>query len=253
MSLTDETGKPRNAEPKADNKRQPETEWQWPAHVTTAPARAALCRRILQVAQARARRQGIVGEAAEECALQFLERMLQRTWQALHPPNARPAGGDVSSAGGDVSEAWLRRCADNFARNVRRHWTRVHRWEARWPDWAGPEGERQDWDCPDGDANSNPEVRLLREELLGRIHAAAQQLTPAQQFLFERYFLDDASIPSLAAATGQTPHAISQSLSNIRKRLRAILERQGLDEQVAREYIQLTSYETLRFPFPPDG
>lgn len=224
-----------------DEKQWAEAGWQWPAHITTATARAALCRRILQVAQARARRQGIVGEAAEECALQFLERMLQRSWRSLRPPNA-------CSSGGEVSEAWLRRCADNFARNVRRHWTHVHRWEAPWPEWAGPDGERQAWDCPDGGAD--PEARLLRDELLGRIQAAARRLTPAQQFLFEAYFLDEASIPALAAATGQTPHAVSQSLSNIRRRLRAILERQGLDERVAREYIHLTSCESLRFPFP---
>jgi len=222
------------------NINQEEKGWQWPAQAKTATARAALCHRVLRLAEACAERQGLRGEAAEECALQFLERLLlQCTWRTLQPPPAAKAG---------LPEAWLRRCADNFAKNMRRQRSRIHRHEAPWPEWAGSEGDSHTWDCPAVD--DTPEESLLRQELARRIRQATKQLTPSQQLLFEHHYVEGASVTRLAEGTGQTPHAVSQSLFNIRKRLRAILERQGLGEDAARDYLNAASCERLRFPFP---
>ena len=62
---------------------------------------------------------------------------------------------------------------------------------------------------------------------LNDIAEALQQLSPAQRDLFVRYHLRNQDIRDLAARTGRTPHAIEESLSNIRRRLAALLTSRG--------------------------
>lgn len=199
-------------------------------------AQTAMCRRVLHVAENQAYRQGLRGEAAEDCALEFLERMLLTDdWRALHPPEreqtARPQTPQEPS-----SEAWLRRCAGNFARNARRRDVRLSRRERVWPEWRDDEGEGPSWEP--AAPQESPEARLLRGELARRIETAVRHLTPAQRELFERILVDGEPVGEVAASLGRTPHAVSQSLLTLRQRLRAQLERQGLDERDVREYLE---------------
>lgn len=191
-----------------------------------------LCRHVLVVAQSRARRQGLRGEAAEDCALEFVERMLLRNdWAAIGP--AQALAGAPSRC--EVSEAWLRRCADNFARNVLRRGRRISRRELPWPERKSDDGESRAWEGPA--TGETPETRLLREEVGRQVWEAVRRLTPAQQDLFERHFLRGVSVGEMAEALGRSPHAVSQALLTLRIRLRGILVRQGLDEEEAWKHL----------------
>ena len=212
----------------------------------------AICQHVIQVVSVRARRWGLSGEASEDCALEFVERMLLHDdWRPLHPAQASASSGSESgSRQYRVSEAWLRRCADNFVHNVRRRWERISRNEQPWPQWSALESIEAPGELPS--QSESPEQALLRGEFEQRLYASVRQLTPAQQELFERHFLGDETVADLAATTGRSAHAVSQALLTIRKRLRGLLERQGIDELAAREYLhaQEPSYEYLPFPLP---
>ena len=183
---------------------------------------------IFTVARAQAVRRGLSFEDAEDCGMEFVAHMLR--------DEGRPA---VLHAGmqQSYSAAWLRRCAANFAHNARRASLRRGRRERPWPQIAPAEGSwPQAWDGPGGPATV--EADLLRGEFWQRIHAATAQLPPAARDLFTRHFVELASVQELAAASGRTPNAVRQALWALRRRLRALLEAQGLNEAEARDYLQ---------------
>lgn len=223
-------GSARSGRVSADPSRLPGPPSRLEEHLPTV-----VCRRVLHVAQTQARRQGLRGEAAEDCALEFVERMLLADdWRALRPPGQEQVDRQRTPPE-PSSEAWLRRCAGNFARNVHRRDVRLSQRERVWPEWRDDEGEGPDWEPVA--LQETPEARLLRSELAQRIEAAARRLTPAQRELFERILVDEESVGEVAASLGRTPHAVSQALLTLRQRLRGLLERQGLDERAVEEYL----------------
>lgn len=202
-----------------------------------------LCRTLFVMAQNRAQRLGITGDAGEECALEFVQHMVL---PGTRPPRLLSMPFDAQ---GRVPRAWLHRCADNFARNVRRRWRRLQSHEASWPEWDASGDERHDWD-PAGNA-ADPAAFVLRQELLSHVWTAVSRLTAHQQEVFERHYLQGESVTDLASSLGMTPHATSQCLSNIRKRLRSLLEQQGVDESVAHEYLHETVPTVRLVSLPP--
>jgi DNA-directed RNA polymerase specialized sigma24 family protein len=167
------------------------------------------------------------GDDAEDCALEFVERMLLRQdWRVLGPIKANTGRGALPEE--PVVEAWLLRCAANFAHNFRRRGWRIAARELPWPERENSDGARSPWEGP-ADPNT-PELLLLRTELERQVQASVGRLTSMQQDLFERHVLREESLQEIAQALGRSPHALSQALLTLRRRLRGLLERQGVDE-----------------------
>lgn len=174
---------------------------------------------LLTVARQQAACAGLADRDAQDCALMFAVRVLRKRGCAPQP------------------EAWLCRCALNYAKNFRRTITRRQSHEQGWPGAVDREGSHPLWDC----ADSAPllESGLLRIEFWQQVEAAIAQLEPAPRELFIRHHLCGESIHSLATSTGRTVPAIKQALLRARRRLRAVLERDGMGEEAARDYLAL--------------
>lgn len=61
-------------------------------------------------------------------------------------------------------------------------------------------------------------------------------LTPGQQTLFVRHCLDHARLVDLQEETGRTASALGKGLHFIRKRMRKILEGEGIDAGEVADY-----------------
>src|SRR5207249_2965054 len=171
-------------------------------------------------------RHGLPDREIEDCAIEFVTRMLHFGRRDHWPHEPGPG-----------REAWLRECADNWARTVRRRLARISCREVVWTETVTGEGL-------EGNGNlcshvAGPEAQLLEKELHRRIMDAVERLTPAQQILFDGYFCMGESVPELVERTGRSPQAVRRALTTIRQRLRAVLERQALDETEAREYLSV--------------
>lgn len=171
----------------------------------------------LRLAQRCSRRAGLNAEDAEDCAAQFVERMLTAS-----PP--------TSNAG-----AWLRRCARNHIVDYMRARGRRLTHECRWPETISGSGQSVASDFPDGAPGAD--ANLLRDEFWRCLMAALAQLDPVPQQIFLRHHLNGDSVDDLAAAFDRTPHAVDQTLLRARKRLRTVLERQGLTEAELLQYL----------------
>lgn len=174
------------------------------------------------------RRAGLDVEDAEDCAAQFVERMLM-----ISPP--------ASGAG-----MWLRRCARNHAIDCVRAQKRRLTHECCWPETVSDGGQPSAWDYPDG--RRDVDADLMRDEFWQRLLVALAQLDLVPQQIFLRYHLDGDSVVRLAAAFNRTPHAVEQTLLRARKRLRAVLERQGLTEAELLQF--LAEAPVLRWRHP---
>lgn len=178
----------------------------------SSPGRAEVDKKIHAVGLAYASRMGLRHDEAQDCAVEFLEHIFKRN---------QPI----------PSSAWLHRCAHNFACNyvraLARRRAKEQTWSERYADNA--EQQRDSHAAP----TPGPKTLFLQKELWEQVVGAVRQLTPTQQALFIRYYLRNYSIRDLATRTGRTPHAIEESLSNIRKRLNQILQKQGWTEQDA--------------------
>jgi len=163
------------------------------------------------------RRAGLNAEDAEDCAAQFVERMLTAS-----PP--------TSNAG-----AWLRRCARNHVVDCIRARGRRLAHECCWPETVSDSGQSVALDYPDEAPGADAD--LLRDEFWRCLMAALAQLDPVPQQIFLRHHLNGDSVDDLAAAFDRTPHAIHQTLLRARKRLRTVLERQGLTEAELLQYL----------------
>ncbi len=163
------------------------------------------------------RRAGLNAEDAEDCAAQFVERMLTAS-----PP--------TSNAG-----AWLRRCARNHVVDCIRARGRRLSHECDWPETISESGQSMPCDYPGETPGADAD--LLRNEFWSRLMAALAEIAPTPQQIFLRHHLNGETIQNLAIAFDRTPHAVDQDLLRARQRLRAVLERQGLTESELRQYL----------------
>jgi RNA polymerase sigma factor (sigma-70 family) len=195
---------------------------------------------LFRMARASAMRHGLPDREIEDCAIEFVTRMLRYDRRDHWPHEPGPG-----------REAWLRECADNWVRTVRRRLARISCREVFWTETVTGEGlEGSGALCSHV---ASPEAQLLEKELHGRIMDAVGRLTPAQQELFDGYFCMGESVPDLVERTGRTPQAVRRALTTIRQRLRQVLERQALDETEAREYLSVVRPSpALRHPRPAE-
>ena len=127
------------------------------------------------------------------------------------------------------------RCADNWAKNAYRQRDRRQRREASWPQVADADAASLEWE-PVG-TESEPTVVVMRAEVMTRILRASRQLTPAQRELFARYFLLEQTAIQVAALGQRSPNTVRQAVWALRRRLRRLLEQEGLDEEEAQDYL----------------
>lgn len=178
--------------------------------------REEFCRQVLEIGLAQARRAGLAGEAAQDCALGFVAHILLH--QEGLPPGSPP-----------VTEAWLHRCAFNWAHNELRHTRRLRFHEALWADPTAA--------ATPGAVSDSPETLLIRAELHARIAAVVARLLPGQRTLFVRHYHQGQAAAEIAAALGRTPNAVRQALWALRHRLRVLFEEAGLDEEESAQYL----------------
>lgn len=179
---------------------------------------------LQRAARSCALRLGLSRETADDCAIELLERLDRKG--LLTDMRARPQR---------YCAAWRRRCAANAAKNAHRRCARLRAREILWTELTSGDAPNSGLDVPD--PAPSQDALLLRRELCRRVLAAADQLNATQRQLFEGYFLRGESADELAISQQRTPHAIREALVVIRRRLRAVLRRRGLDEAELRDYL----------------
>ncbi len=161
-----------------------------------------------------AEREGVQPDDLDDCEIMFVEHMLLcRERQVRARITARSFG-------------WIHCCARNHAVWFLQSGIRNSRLEARFP--TVPISELVPQRAADN--VKCPESIFIRAESWARMAAFLGKLAPEQQDLLVRHHMHGQSARELAAALGRTPHAIEQSLSRARQRLRRMLDVQGITE-----------------------
>lgn len=163
-----------------------------------------------------ARRVGLKAEDVEDCAAEFLGRMLILA-------NRDGSKGAVS---------WLPQRADYCARDYLRRLLR--RQERRLLD-GDAELRLADrhWTSP----HDSPEAYALRADLYRQLGLAISRLRARPRELVIRYHILGQSMAVVARETGDVEHAVAQVLFTARRRLRRLLRDTGIDEAVVDDYI----------------
>lgn len=185
---------------------------------------------LVALARCQAHQQEIQGEDAEDCAMEFVLRLLQ---------NRRPGREDRLSA------AYLQVCARNHARNFRRGARRYRRRIQEDGSALAHEGEIP----AAGRSLLSP---LLQEEFWQQIAGALARLDPLPRRVFLAFYLEGRAAGEIAAHTGRSVNAVALTLRRARQQLRRLLERQGITEGDLRAYLALTG-EPVGAPHPRAG
>ena len=160
---------------------------------------------------------------AEDCAIVFVEKMCVE--QALLLKQHQHSPGFT---------VWLNVCARNHVRDYCRQQARVCKIESPLP-------EQEILDSATlnhiHDEQCQPCAFALRSELKRRLERAATELTPEARSLFLRHFVVGATFAELARETSSTPDAVRMVVQRARKHLRETLQRQGMTEEDAKEYL----------------
>jgi len=179
-------------------------------------------------ARYQAARCGIDGDLAEELEQGFVVKWL---FKPIEPPIwTWPAG---------RRESYLRRSARNYTLNF------VESLRSERASLAAYAMSLYDDDAPLPELELvQPEKRLFRSLFWRQIYSGLRGLRPAAGDLTSSYLCGD-TICELSSASGRTKHAVNQSLSSARKRLRAILMAQGNTETELRSYVPLIVPERM--------
>jgi len=178
------------------------------------PTSAPTDQDILQLVYRQARGLGLSREDAQDCAQEFLLRLLS------HPSAHRE------------SPSWLHRCIHNFACNYLRGIVRRRATEQRAADSGHVRGARTGL-VPS--AQPGPRTIVMQKDFTTQIRSLLTQFTADQQDLFVRYHLRNQDLSRLAARQGRSLHALQQSLYSMHKRLARLLIERGWSENDARQ------------------
>ncbi len=160
----------------------------------------------------------------EDCTLEFAEHMLSQY------------GGELERRrDGPRFEAWLDRCARNHVEDFCRRLSRRRRRETAFPEQEDESGASAQWEPASSDASCDAVV--LSGECGDCIRQAVRRLDPLVRDLFVRHYMHGETLTELAQATGNTPDGVRMILSRARKQVRATLERQGMTEGDADDYL----------------
>jgi DNA-directed RNA polymerase specialized sigma24 family protein len=168
-----------------------------------------------------ARKEGLPDVDAEECAMEFLSKMLIQE-------------GMAGIAALTASPEKLQQRAQAFARR----WAFRRRRKCR-REVSYEEIEKAERDGARGALVSpepGPETLVMVADLMDEILAALSELAPDRQSLFVRCCLEDRRLVDLQEETGRSADALWHALVLIRKRLQKVLEGRGLSAAEIAEY-----------------
>jgi RNA polymerase sigma factor (sigma-70 family) len=157
------------------------------------------------------RRTGLLREDAEDCGAAFVALILENP-ERFRRPRLSP----------ERYNAFLYRCARNFALNFRRGLKR-HLSTEETPLRELPGTRRHD--------------PLVATELWELVEQIVSRLRPEQQQLFWESFHNEEDAGSLASTLGCSANAIRCTLARIRKQCQRLLERRGITESELRIYL----------------
>ena len=184
--------------------------------------------RLLAVGWFHAYRQGLDLDLAEDCAIDFVLKMLPFSVLFEHSNKIENA-------------AWTHRCAKNFAKNYRRNAERLYRHEFVCSLFFQTNTLSET--AEDQNPSHNPQSVILQHEFWQQLTVAVDLLCPRQKSCFLRHHVRGETIKEIAAAYHCTEHSIEQALLRARQRLRDLLARQECDEATLREYLLPPSSE----------
>jgi RNA polymerase sigma factor (sigma-70 family) len=176
-----------------------------------------LARRLLALAYHYARRAPLTHEEAEDCAGFVLDRMYARFGPDLTPPE------DVG-----CPEAWLHRCVQNLVIRYLRHHTSEQKHLVS-PS-SGDNHSTGERALEILATSRTPEEQAIQDEIWREVIAAIDRLKLTHHLDFIQCAMCGETPEEVARITGRTPNAVYKSLDRARRRLRALLEEQGLTE-----------------------
>lgn len=167
----------------------------------------------LTVATRCAKRYGLDADVADDCAMEFVARMLTKTgWGNAHEQKCVP------------SAAWIYRCAVNHTIDFTRANHRRRQHEGFSLDTLEDDSLAVDSCSPSCHA------RFLQSWCHEQIISAINHLGTRQRRAFVAHYLYEVPIRDVAAALDLAPHAVEQLLFRARRRLRDLLTRQGFSQ-----------------------
>jgi RNA polymerase sigma factor (sigma-70 family) len=145
-------------------------------------------------------------------------------------------------------EAWLRKCARNHALNFIRAKLRRQVHEIPLESLTSADAEPSSDIAP---ACTNPSAMAVKTELTVVLASSLAELTEAQQEIVQLRYIEGLSCHEIGDTTGRTPHAVSQALVTAKKRLRSLLESNGLTSADADEYLGIIHSASKKFVYLP--
>lgn len=212
-----------------------------PSDVPVSELSAALVYQLLAAARLHAARQRVKPDLAEDCAGEFVLRLLLR--------HARPGGLLPLDGQGQCPAAWLNRAAINHVKNFRRDQMCHERHTVLWADLDfaenGP-GAAQPSDANTGavnlqdlgDPSAAPSLDafVLRAEFWDRARSVLARLPVERRALFVRHRVEGESLEQIAASLGKSPDAVRKDVARSHARLQKLLAGQGVRRTDLDEY-----------------
>lgn len=176
----------------------------------------------LLIGKLHAVRQDLDADLAEDCAIEFVEKMLRS---------------NLISADGNEQEkvAWIHLCAKRFALNYIRSIARRNRHEVACS--LLVDADTFPATAEDQDETNSPHAVVLRHEFWQQMIAAVNLLCPRQKTYLYRHHVRGETVQEIADAHHCTEHSVEQTLLRARQRLRILLLRRQWDEAGLREYL----------------
>lgn len=179
---------------------------------TTAANHYEIVQKMISLGRFHAMREGVPQVELEDCEVTFVERMLLR-------------GVARGSAGSGLSDSWLHRCAQNHARNYRRHLNR------RQGQCVSLHTLREQWVTEqDAVEKQSPETVFIRKDLQISIGHIVQRLIPEVRSMLLSHYVMGRTAAEIATTSGKSPHAVEQALYRARNVMRKELRREGVEQ-----------------------
>jgi RNA polymerase sigma factor (sigma-70 family) len=172
---------------------------------------------------------GLANDDREDCAMEFVHKMLIYT----PPPLATP----------EEVDAWLHRCARNHTYNFQR--AQRIRLRHLSPSVEFPDHEEGCASASLPNLTASPLHQMLLQDFWAQIERFLSPIRPQVLTLFIRFYKEGWSVQELATQTGRTPNAVEQSLARTRARLRARLTVEASTVALWEQYLAAARRSTV--------
>lgn len=189
---------------------------------------------LLALAVGQARRLGMQPDDAQDCAMEFVLRLVRYYPQLQNVP-----------------QALAQKAAYHQAVTYKANLARRQRRECGYTEEiTSPPLEVLQIGHPA--SISDPCLLVLRKTLWAEVDRAIAQLTVLQRELFVGFHLRYQSVAEIAARVGRTPHAVYEGLLSARRRLAVLLQRAGWTASEVRQLFQTSFRAVPRTRFESD-